>query len=330
LAKLDIAELDAGVGEIFLNISWSSRVGTAGTSGNTRLGRRTRNGVIAIQPEHVSLVVVPQAQDEDHTTVESATESLESTLLFKGVPVSKELLLVIAECVRDGVVGLHSTEVGLGVGDHFAILDPDSADFGQSSVVSSISGDKLGDNSECSAGIHIHSLSKEGLVAHTERVKVATILVANSSISVVAVSTFGSTASVETIDCANVGSVGRGHRVGFPDIHLNAAGSISSSTSVGVVGGGFPVKDVGLAVNKFHVVGALGIAITGSVFGTSFVASMSTHTTISGHLGKVEGTIEAARKVGNINIECELSVLQLEELIVSVILQEVHTGTNVG
>ena len=57
--------------------------------------------------------------------------------------------------------------------------------------------------------------------------------------------------------------------VGLPDVHLRAAAAEVAGAGVGVVVRRLPVPDVGLAVDPLHVVRALGVAVPGSVLGSS-------------------------------------------------------------
>lgn len=77
---------------------------------------------------------------------------------------------------------------------------------------------------------------------------------------------------------------------------------------------------------------ALGVAVTGSVLGTGLVARIGTLSTILRHLDEVESTVETASKLGNIDIESELAVLQLEDLVLvfAAGLHQVDTRSDVG
>jgi hypothetical protein len=77
-------------------------------------------------------------------------------------------------------------------------------------------------------------------------------------------------------------------------------------------------------------VGALRIAVSGSVLGTSLVGGVLGQTTIGIHLGEVDGTVETAAEVGDIDIKSELLVLELEHLVGGVAGKEVHARTDVG
>lgn len=83
------------------------------------------------------------------------------------------------------------------------------------------------------------------------------------------------------------------------------------------------VPNAYLAIDEFAIVGTLSVAITssGGVLG---------HTTVCIHLNKTDSTIEKARKVGHVVIECKLLILHVEHKIVGVIVHEVDTGDNVG
>ena len=64
---------------------------------------------------------------------------------------------------------------------------------------------------------------------------------------------------------AGVGGVGRGLAIRLPDVHLNAAGAVVPMPGVHVVVAAGPLVAVGLAVDEFEVVGALGVAVAGAV-----------------------------------------------------------------
>lgn len=86
-----------------------------------------------------------------------------------------------------------------------------------------------------------------------------------------------------------------------------------------------------LSVNELDIVRALRVAVTRSVFGTGLVAAVLAHTTIGIHLGEIKSTVETTRKVGNINVEGELLVEEVEHLVVrgASWSHEVDTRSNV-
>lgn len=92
----------------------------------------------------------------------------------------------------------------------------------------------LSHDSDLLAGVNSLAQSEEGSVSHTVGVEVTPILVTDASVSVVAITTLGTTATEETVGTAGMGSVGGGHRVGFPDIHFTTAGTEVSGSGVGV------------------------------------------------------------------------------------------------
>ena len=58
---------------------------------------------------------------------------------------------------------------------------------------------------------------------------------------------------------------------------------------------------------------------------------MSSHATIGSHLGEVDGTVETAGELGDIDVEGELLVEQVEHLILGVGgVHEVDTRADVG
>lgn len=77
---------------------------------------------------------------------------------------------------------------------------------------------------------------------------------------------------------------------------------------------------------------ALRVAVSSSVLGTSLVGGEARHATISVHLGEVDGTVKAARKVGYIDVKGELLVLHVELLVGGRRSRshEVDTGADVG
>jgi hypothetical protein len=317
-----------------LNLDFSGNTRSNGTSStsNTRLGWVSVSGVVAVEPEEVGRMVIPDRHDENDTLSEGLVNGRESTDISKVVGVTENGLLLSAEVIGDGVEGRRdSGDVDLGVLDDFAVLNIDTADFLKSTGISTVSGNELGNDSDLLGSVDGLSGSIEAGVTHAVRVEVASILVANTTITVRTVTALSTGATILTVDAAGVRSVGGGDRVGLPDIHFIAACSVLSGASIDIVGGGGPSKDVGLSVDKLDVVGALCIAVSGSVFGTSLVAGILGKTSIGIHFGEVKSTIDTAGHVGDVDVESELLVLDLEELVVGVVGgHEVYTGTNVG
>ena len=107
----------------------------------------------------------------------------------------------------------------------------------------------LCDDSDLLRGVDLLATPKEVLVTHAVRVEVTSILVTDTGVSVVAITTLGTSATEESIGAAGMGSEGRGHRVGFPDIHFTAAGTEVSGSRVGVAGRASPSDVVSLCHN---------------------------------------------------------------------------------
>ena len=86
------------------------------------------------------------------------------------------------------------------------------------------------------------------------------------------------------------------------------------------------------AVDELEITWALSITVTGSVFGTSQVGGVLGHSTIGIHLGEVEGTVQAARKLGNIDGEGELRSQKVEGLVLSCASwsHQICSGSDVG
>lgn len=87
--------------------------------------------------------------------------------------------------------------------------------------------------------------------------------------------------------------------------------------------------DTHRAVDELDVMGTLRVAIASAVGCTSRVGRILCLSTILGHLHEVKSAVETARKVGDIDVECELLVLQVEHLVVVRVLHEVDTGSDV-
>lgn len=67
-----------------------------------------------------------------------------------------------------------------------------------------------------------------------------------------------------------------------------------------------------LAVDPFQITRALGITIADTILGSSFVIWVSSNSTICGHAGEVEGSIETTWKPRHIDVEGEFFVEEVE------------------
>lgn len=103
-----------------------------------------------------------------------------------------------------------------------------------------------------------------------------------------------------------------------------------ADSSVVVLAGGRPALNVGLTSDEFQITRTLRVAVSNTVLSTSLVVGVLGDTTVGIHGDKVEGTVQTARKVRNVDSEGELLVQQVEHLVVCVIGHQVGTRSDVG
>jgi hypothetical protein len=323
VGRADGTNLDVGIGDgdataVSLNLGWHTGGGWARATSDTRSRWVSVGGVVGVEPEHVDRIVVPDGENESHTAGEGLVHWAHTTLAEPVVVVALGGLDICAVVGLDGIVSRGDTwDVDVGVGDDDTVLDIETADFRESTAGGSSGGQELGDNGEWLGGIDTgESWAVEVLDTIAVRVEVASALVANTSraVSITAV-VAASTAAVRTIDCARMGGIGGRDGVGLPEIHFIAACAVFALSAVGAVGIWVPADVVGLTADELDVVGALRVAVTSSVLGTSLVVGELGHASVSVHLGEVDGTVETARKLGDINVEGELLSLHLELLV---------------
>ena len=110
--------------------------------------------------------------------------------------------------------------------DGLAVLDVLSSDFGNLSIVGSVSGKELGDNLEFLGSINLElaAWSVEVLFTMSEGSEVTSVLITDTSVSIIGfvVSAVTSRASF-SVDSARVSSECLGNAVGFPDVEFHAA-----------------------------------------------------------------------------------------------------------
>lgn len=215
----------------------------AGTAGNTGLGGVSVLGVGAVEPHHAGVVVIPDAQDEDHGG-HGITHATEATMLRKDVLISKGGLLGRAEVGRDRVTG-DAVNVGLSVGDNLAVLNVEALDLGKGATVA----DELGDNGHDGVGVDDLVGAVVAGVAHAVGVEVAAIGVAGSGIAGLGV---GATAVITTAHglpkvVTRMRGEGTRDAVRFPDVQLGAARSVATDTGVLVIIRRGPAFHVGLS-----------------------------------------------------------------------------------
>ena len=231
-AEPDVAEDNAGVGAVSLNIGRNTRCSWASTTGDTRLAGISSSRVGRVEPEHVNRVVVPERHDKDVAASKRSTHSVQATKGSERRSVAESALLRLAEGVGNRVAA-DTGDGGLGVLVHLSVLDVEALDLGQAAARA----DELRDNGHLGLGVEGGAGAVEVLDAHAVAVEVAAILVAHALVAVVAVAAVSrGCASDETSALAGVGSVGGRDAVGLPDVHLGAASAGLAGSGVGVVG----------------------------------------------------------------------------------------------
>mmetsp|Transcript_88364 Transcript_88364/g.245277 ORF Transcript_88364/g.245277 Transcript_88364/m.245277 type:complete len:400 (-) Transcript_88364:306-1505(-) len=297
---------------------------------HARLAGRRRRGVCGIEPEHAHIRIIPERQHKDHSTVQSRAHLAQTSLGGEIIDVTKLLLLLPAQVVCDRVASSWPQNGSIRVFDDLAVLNIEAANLGEIPSVRAIMCQELRDDFDGPRGVNSEAaaMAIEAEVAHTIRIVIAAILVAQSVVTLVLVivSAGSAIALCETWTATRVRCVRCCHAVCLPDVHLRAATAIVPHRRHM---SGVPVFDVGLALDEFDVMRALSIAIAGSVLCTGLVVSAIKVSALV-HLHKVDGTVQATRKVADIHIQCELPVLQLEHLVGIVAVHHIQAGTIVG
>ena len=210
-AESDVAVFDGGGRVAGFNVggnaggSWAR---AAGDSGNAGIGI---GGEVGVEPQHVDVVVIPQAHDQDHALLHGVAQRLQTSFDRMVVDIAEQLLSGDAHLFGDGVEGGEAWEVGLpkpattktirnciklllrsqrkelylGVFDFHAILDVETAHFNEVSVGCAVGCQELGDDGDGFRRVHrkVSSRSVVSLVSHTVVAEVAAILVANAVVT---------------------------------------------------------------------------------------------------------------------------------------------------
>jgi len=109
--------------------------------------------------------------------------------------------------------------------DNLAVLDVEATDLGKGAARGSGIGDELGDNRELLGGVNGEALAVEGGVAHTVRVEITAVGIADAGIAVGGTASVAFAARLGTRR-ARMRSVGGGDAICLPDVHLVTARSI--------------------------------------------------------------------------------------------------------
>ena len=243
-AEADVGEGDGGIWVGGLDGRWvaCSRVAVA-----TEVARGgATDGVGGVEPVHGGCVVIPDGHGEDHGGVEGTAEATHSAEGLEVVGVGEGSLLLVAESIGDLVGGVNAIDLALRVGNGHTVLDVDALDGGEGARLSAVGGDELGDDGDHLGGVHGPADTEEVGVAHAVAVEITSILIADTGVAVISITTVGSLALDEALTRACVRGVGRRRLVGLPDIHLCAASSVLSAASVDVAVRWSPAVDVGL------------------------------------------------------------------------------------
>ena len=233
--NLDVGVDNVGVGMLGFDLSGDTRVCGAGTAGNARDGGVSVDGIVAVQPEHVGVVVIPDAKHKGHAQAEGLTHIGHTAMRCEHVDVVENVLLRIAK-LGGKRISWDTGDGGLSVGNDFAILDVETLDLGQGAGVSSVISQKLGNESEWGVGIDDATRAIEGLISLAESIEVTSIGVAGTAISVVTVCPTARVSSAPDLPglVAWVRSECRRDAVGLPNVHLSTARAMITGTGIGI------------------------------------------------------------------------------------------------
>lgn len=246
---LDVRVGHRGTAALRLNLLRVTGVWLAGATSDTGGGCVSVFWVAAVQPHHAGMVVIPYTEGQNHGG-QGVAHTLESPVLREDVVIAECLLLGSAEVGGDRVTS-DTVNVRCGIGDDFTALHVEALDLRQGPRVGAISSNELGYHRNWGGRVNQLAGAIERLIAHAVSVEVTTIRVASSCITFAGVSSSTSIALTHGLSgiIARMGCVGRRDAVGFPDIHLGAAGTVATNTGILVAVGRLPSFYVGLISN---------------------------------------------------------------------------------
>lgn len=169
--KPDIRKRNLSITVVALHIrrlAGISRALAARHTGNARVlvGRE-----VAVEPQHAGVIVGPQTHHEYHAFRGSLAHRCHAAVLIEWVGVFLEhLLLCVAPLLRDAVA-FHTLDSGLGVGDHFSVLDVEALELLQIGT----GPDELRDDGELLRRVNRLAFAVEVFDSDTERVEVAAV-----------------------------------------------------------------------------------------------------------------------------------------------------------
>merc|ERR1740121_3437550 len=229
-----------------------------------------------------------QRERRGHATADRFAHSLQTTELCSRVLCLTEDLLVQSTPLigKRGLV-VEALQGSLRVLDALAVLYIEAADLGQIPIVRPIGCDELRHNGEWLLRVdgELCSCAIELACAHAIRIEVTPGHVANGL-------ALGTLATIELVHCAWVGCECCGCLICLPQVHLSAATSIRSRRASS--GRQEPSIRIGLTRNELHIGRALGVAVTSSISGPSFVCG--TLVAVSRHLAEVYCSVHTTRQ----------------------------------
>lgn len=111
---------------------------------------------------HLSCVVIPKGHNEDHTASKRVRHGLHAALGSVVVLISEDLLDILAHFIGNRVDLLVKTvDLRLRMFDLLTVLDKESLDLNNISVLGTILRNELSDNSEWLIGIDSHAWAEE-------------------------------------------------------------------------------------------------------------------------------------------------------------------------
>mmetsp|Transcript_4910 Transcript_4910/g.8341 ORF Transcript_4910/g.8341 Transcript_4910/m.8341 type:complete len:500 (+) Transcript_4910:1504-3003(+) len=339
---LDVGEGHRGVGRVGLHVRRLSRGCGARAAADPGVGRGVHvGGVVRVEPEHLGVVVVPEAHHEHQATVERVAHALHRAIVVEPVVGLVEVRARRrAELVGDGVGD--EQPVVRGDADFRSldlepVLDVEALDLLQVAAVGAVGGHELGHHGDGLGGVHREggARAEEVLNPVAVRVQVAPVLVAHPLVPAVGVvrvdiPALRALALRLPHHGARVRGVRRRDRVRLPDVELRAARPEAPGARVGVRVGGFPLLVVGGAVDELDVVRALRVAVARAELGPRVVPLVLRLPPVLGHLHKVQRAVEAARELRVVHRERELTVFQVEHLVLVFGVHQVVARADVG
>lgn len=304
---------------------------TGATSNTWRSGGFVR-GVVGVEPEHAGRVIIPERKRKYHSLIHSFTHMFQTTLALEIILVTEKVLDVPTKIIGYRIILLLQLwKFGNAVRDYFIALNIEPANLGELTRGGVVRGEKLSYDGKRLTRIDGLMSAVVIVVSESVRCKVTTIHVAISMVTIGAiVTTACSRADSVGIILAVMGGERLRHGIGLPNIHFRTAGSLAPGAGVFIVRRRLPVIDVGLSTNKLYITGALTIAVTSTEFSASLIAWVLRLPTVRVHLSKVDGTVETAREIADVDLEAEFLVLELEYSILVLSVHEIESRTNVG